>query len=380
VANAELDAAEVIRISPLDAPSLVDELATTNVVGPDGAPMRRRKLGGNALAHFGGFLDENWRLNDILWGRLDAAEVIVRSILMHPDDDPTDAVRAIHRAILSDLAEDVARRSQDRSPLRALLDVNSMNHSAAHEAARTQLRTCDALDVADEHSPLSAEHEQVIDDTATAFLDLLGDDGSGEPSWSVDLTMDNVRSSRGQHKITLLRRGVRVVGKVLALAGEDHYRIDSGELTGATTKRSSYELVGSLLVNTVMLAIGGPIRRIVITTLLAVAGLIGMGFTMSRAERGIDVVVVMIAATAAGSIGLLATQLAPSRRKRIIVIAGAFVAFACLVVAFWINWLTASACIVFFTVLALAVAFWFAVGWIRTMLIELGNPKPAPNR
>ena len=38
------------------------------------ATTSQRKLGGNALAHFGGFLDENWRLNDILWGRLDTAE------------------------------------------------------------------------------------------------------------------------------------------------------------------------------------------------------------------------------------------------------------------------------------------------------------------
>ncbi|HLN60520.1 MAG TPA: DUF3376 domain-containing protein, partial [Symbiobacteriaceae bacterium] len=36
----------------------------------------QQKLASEQLGHFGGFLEERWRQNDILWGRLDAAEMI----------------------------------------------------------------------------------------------------------------------------------------------------------------------------------------------------------------------------------------------------------------------------------------------------------------
>ncbi len=38
-----------------------------------------KKLAGDTAMHFGGFLDGKWRENDILWGRLDAAEILVRA-------------------------------------------------------------------------------------------------------------------------------------------------------------------------------------------------------------------------------------------------------------------------------------------------------------
>ena len=62
---------DVIRISPDDATSIVDESKTGNA-----------KLAGVKLGHFGAFLDAGWRRNDILWGRLDAAERIIESLLI----------------------------------------------------------------------------------------------------------------------------------------------------------------------------------------------------------------------------------------------------------------------------------------------------------
>jgi hypothetical protein len=64
----ELDPVEVHRVSPRDATSLVD---------PAGTP----KVAGARLGHFGGFLDPTWRANDIMWGRLDAAERLVDVLL-----------------------------------------------------------------------------------------------------------------------------------------------------------------------------------------------------------------------------------------------------------------------------------------------------------
>ena len=72
---------DVIRISPEDAPSLIDE-----------AGGQRRKLAGTALFNFGAFLDERWRRNDIMWGRLDGAERLIKALLPM-SDEATEAVR-----------------------------------------------------------------------------------------------------------------------------------------------------------------------------------------------------------------------------------------------------------------------------------------------
>lgn len=74
---------EVVRISPEDAPSLIDEKNS-----------KRRKLAGTFLANFGGFLDEQWRRNDIMWGRLDASERLLATLL------PAQQDKALRDALL----------------------------------------------------------------------------------------------------------------------------------------------------------------------------------------------------------------------------------------------------------------------------------------
>jgi len=62
-----------------------------------------KKLAGDTAGHFGGFLDEGWRKNDILWGRLDASEILMRAILA--DAKPSvrdDAIEAVNREILAE--------------------------------------------------------------------------------------------------------------------------------------------------------------------------------------------------------------------------------------------------------------------------------------
>lgn len=63
----EVNVTEVGRVSPYDA--------TGMPVSP------QRRLAGTRLHHFGGFLDAGWRRNDLLWGRLDGAEAILRAVL-----------------------------------------------------------------------------------------------------------------------------------------------------------------------------------------------------------------------------------------------------------------------------------------------------------
>ena len=67
---------DIYRISPADSPSLWDE-----------TKKQKAKLGGNALGGFGGFLDREWRRNDIMWGRFDAAERIITALIPDPHAD-----------------------------------------------------------------------------------------------------------------------------------------------------------------------------------------------------------------------------------------------------------------------------------------------------
>lgn len=90
----EVDTVDIIRISPEDARHVMDERT-------DGRG--RRKLAGTALFSFGAFLQESWRANDILWGRLDGAERIICSLLPHPDD------RSIRDRLLEDAALAIVR-------------------------------------------------------------------------------------------------------------------------------------------------------------------------------------------------------------------------------------------------------------------------------
>lgn len=72
-----------IRISPYDADSLLQ--ADPNRPEPIAPGERTRfgagKLAGNSLANFSGFLSWRWRANDHMWGRLDAADLILRSLV-----------------------------------------------------------------------------------------------------------------------------------------------------------------------------------------------------------------------------------------------------------------------------------------------------------
>ena len=88
----ELDPVDIIRISPEDADSIVDELRD-NV----------RKLKGTWLGHFGAFLDGRWRSSDILWGRLDASERLIRALL--PGEKGASLVEKAHDSILRELVD-----------------------------------------------------------------------------------------------------------------------------------------------------------------------------------------------------------------------------------------------------------------------------------
>jgi predicted acylesterase/phospholipase RssA len=98
---------QTIRLAHFTA----DERVTIDPAGRDDPD---EKLAGVQLAHFAAFLKRSWRANDWMWGRLDAAERLVRLLDEATDHQLTRTgrldhhLRAIQAAVLRDLLPVVA--------------------------------------------------------------------------------------------------------------------------------------------------------------------------------------------------------------------------------------------------------------------------------
>ena len=110
---AEANRVEIIRVSPLDS---------ENLIGRDAS---RKKLAGTALWAFGAFLSRTWRENDMLWGKLDAAEIVIRNLLAgdsriepktpgKPETVVDDLVDEMHTAILDESISEEMRSEARR--------------------------------------------------------------------------------------------------------------------------------------------------------------------------------------------------------------------------------------------------------------------------
>jgi patatin-related protein len=111
---------DVMRISPQDATSLIDERGE-----------KRQKLAGESLFHFGAFLDRVWRFNDILWGRLDGVERLITALL--PDKKYENLrVFLTKKAHLEILKEDML--TSNRGEIQTQLLKNLLEKSAGIES------------------------------------------------------------------------------------------------------------------------------------------------------------------------------------------------------------------------------------------------------
>ncbi len=104
---------QFVRISPNDANNL-HLIGKQPVAGTSQAPT---KLAGELFGHMGGFLDERWRRNDYIWGRLDAAEVLLDVLArVYPDLMSTKGVR-LRQLQVEILREEYQLYSDPRRPL-----------------------------------------------------------------------------------------------------------------------------------------------------------------------------------------------------------------------------------------------------------------------
>jgi patatin-related protein len=93
---------DVFRVSPEDAKALIDERATNC-----------HKLAGTALGHFAAFLEERWRENDILWGRLDGAERIISAVLPSNHAQKESLIREAQAAIVYETIQGMTPKKRD---------------------------------------------------------------------------------------------------------------------------------------------------------------------------------------------------------------------------------------------------------------------------
>ena len=181
----ETDPVDVVRVSPEDAPSLIDERA---------AHEHRRKLAGTAIRGFGAFFEHDWRRNDILWGRLDGAERIITMLLPGP---PRKGQRDkyLWEAQLEILADEL--KGQDQF---SRLLVEAMPKKASVEPSEASLRKL-AEDVRS-GNPLEGR----------ALLSYFGE------KYEVDKQMNR------ETKLRTLARSSRVAGRMLEdiLGGAGH--------------------------------------------------------------------------------------------------------------------------------------------------------------
>jgi patatin-related protein len=206
----ETDPIEVFRVSPEDAFLLVNEQdvnAERKAARQEG---RIDKLAGTSVGHFGAFFDVRYRVNDILWGRLDGAERIIGALL------PGDAnqtqrealVREAHREIILETWEKVLSGLDDgglaAEVRRALERVPDAEREKAREGALPLQRRLAAGGVGAlwRHyfrKRVGKGDANEVEDFRQAFLD----------------SYDEEREFSTGRKLKLARQGSRVLAKIL---------------------------------------------------------------------------------------------------------------------------------------------------------------------
>jgi patatin-related protein len=155
----ESDVVEVFRISPEDAPHLINERDEST------KPNGRTKLAGTSLHHFGAFLDRVWRQNDIMWGRLDGAERLITMLLPYYDDVlvRNALIKEAHAAILR---EELSTES--RSQLSTLMSealIRASTGEPIEEAINKVIR--DLTDSSPVKTRLASAITAIFDDDVT---------------------------------------------------------------------------------------------------------------------------------------------------------------------------------------------------------------------
>lgn len=224
----ETDIVDVVRVSPYDATSLIN-LAEEEAEKGEAA---RRKLGGVALGHFGAFLDRTWRENDIMWGRLDAAEILIKTLLPVPKESDAETAgerkyreeRETQRDIIVKEAQKEILKEEllpkGHEELRGEYVAALVDMSAGLSAKETIRKLRDRIAKSPEGSP---ELKKILDSCVSEedLLTYLRDE------YEVN------RALEPQGTVRLFARSTRVIGRMLEVLAEKN-RVDSKRITWVT--------------------------------------------------------------------------------------------------------------------------------------------------
>jgi patatin-related protein len=166
----EADVVEIIRISPLDAKGLRD-------VEKPGSPP---KVAGSKLGHFGAFLAELWRRNDILWGRLDAAEILIRTLVPQSLEPAhrREVVEDLRRRAQASIIREYFTAEQREQIIRQVMATVGSGSSPSSGPNNAETRPADVAAVVAAHGgskPLQAVVTTLLEDDR-ALTDAFGDD------------------------------------------------------------------------------------------------------------------------------------------------------------------------------------------------------------
>jgi patatin-related protein len=229
----EANEVDVFRVSPEDATALMDERGSG-----------RSKLAGTALMSFGAFLDEGWRRNDMLWGRLDGAERIISALLPDESDDTTrkNLIKQAHMAIL-----DEEIKSGDIRTICDLVGSTLAGRAPLSEAQQT-LRTFvqQKIKSQDLTEPLQAALYRCLDQPQKIW------EYYGSPEFQVNRKLD------AEIALRLISRATNVTGRMLEALAED-YRFGKAKQVGTWIAR-----LASIFWNIIGVAVPGSLRNLVL--------------------------------------------------------------------------------------------------------------------
>jgi patatin-related protein len=203
---------EVLRVSPEDARSLINERQKQGEIAD-----KRRKLAGTALFNFGAFLDEKWRRNDIMWGRLDGCERLLAALFPETKDD------AIRKALLQDAQRTILREEMQPDGYSELLD--GFARALAAQKEETLDAAFDGL-----WAKLAPDDEQRRTRMALALKAILGDDGLFEyvhQYYEVNRKFDPAATMKTG------ARALTITGRILQ-ESEKHYRMKRSRMVWVT--------------------------------------------------------------------------------------------------------------------------------------------------
>jgi patatin-related protein len=209
--SSETPHVDIVRISPTDAKNLCDDSSG-----------QRSKLAGRMYFSFGAFFAKSWRENDMLWGRLDGAEILVRDLLRNTPVAETQA--------LNDPSMEGHRLQPNDS--RTLVDVfvddlqtailSDTLHAQRREDAWNMLhRTLPKLDPAQRDKELKDFFNDLpgLDQTMRSIKDFCKDDAALLSYYKTSYEVN--RQLEPKALLRLFARGSQIFGKMLEKMGSD---------------------------------------------------------------------------------------------------------------------------------------------------------------